>query len=257
MQFGEKLGLPQDIACLGLGSNISMDPQSSSGLSLQIDLPSFLSTSEFIVFKNLYFKSESLHVNSDGEDTRCETEIVAPGNKVPKWFNHQSIESSISFWVGPKFPTFAFCIAFHLVPLKNSYANNEKCGSLRDDIISWVCVVNISINGHMQPFMRQPIFQGLKCDHLWFYGVPQSQLQQKFGDLLQGDQNHVEVSCKISHWTSEFGKFAPVVARMGVHVECICPPQNVDEISELAPLLPSISTSNGLRRRRTSTSYNP
>ncbi|KAF3965178.1 hypothetical protein CMV_010608 [Castanea mollissima] len=81
IQFGEKLGLPQDIACLGARSNISMDPQSSSGLSLQIDLPSFLGSSEFIVFKNVYFKSENLHVNSDGEDTRCEYEIIVPGNK--------------------------------------------------------------------------------------------------------------------------------------------------------------------------------
>ena len=52
---------------------------------------------------------------------------------------------------------------------------------------------------------------------------------------MQGDQNHVEVSCKISHWTSEFGKFALVIARMGAHVECTCPPQNVGDNSELAP----------------------
>lgn len=132
MQFGEKLGLPQDIACLGLGSNISMDPQSSSGLSLQIDLPSFLSTSEFIVFKKVYFKSESLHVNSDGEDTRCEYEIVVPGNKVPKWFNHRSIESFISFSIGPEFPTISLCLAF---------------GLLDDVLYEYLCDVNISING--------------------------------------------------------------------------------------------------------------
>ena len=98
--------------------------------------------------------------------------------------------------------------------------------------------------------MQQPIFQCLKCDHLWFYGVPHSQLQQKFGHLMQGDQNHVEVLCKISHWTSELRNFAHVIASMGVHVECIIPPQNsiiihnnsqnVDDNSdntELAPLL--------------------
>ena len=61
-------------------------------------------------------------------------------------------------------------------------------------------------------------------------------------------RNHVEISCKISHWTSETGKYAPVIARMGVHVDCICPPQNsviiqhnpqnVDDDTELlAPLL--------------------
>ncbi|KAF3961513.1 hypothetical protein CMV_013873 [Castanea mollissima] len=116
-----------------------------------------------------------------------------------------------------------FLIEEELLPLKDGYANNDKCGSLLDDIISWICVVNIFINGHKRPFMQQPIFQCLKCDHLWFYGVPHSQLQQKFGDLMQGDRNHVEVSCKISHWASEFGNFAPVIARMGAHVECICP----------------------------------
>ncbi|KAF3965177.1 hypothetical protein CMV_010608 [Castanea mollissima] len=94
IQFGEKLGLPQDIACLGARSNISMDPQSSSGLSLQIDLPSFLGSSEFIVFKNVYFKSENLHVNSDGEDTRCEYEIIVPGNKK---YAQANLEFSFSF----------------------------------------------------------------------------------------------------------------------------------------------------------------
>ena len=73
---------------------------------------------------------------------------------------------------------------------------------------------------------------------------------------MHGGRNHVEISCKISHWTNEFGKFAPMVARMGVHVEYICSPQNfviiqdnsqnVDysKITMLSPLLPSCSTSN-------------
>ena len=32
---------------------------------------------------------------------------------------------------------------------------------------------------------------------------------------MKGDQNHVEILSKISHWTSKFGKFAPKIARMG------------------------------------------
>ena len=66
---------------------------------------------------------------------------------------------------------------------------------------------------------------------------------------MQGDRNHVEISCKISHWVSRNGKYAPVIARVGVHVECVCPlqnsviiykhnSQNVDDDPELlAPLL--------------------
>ncbi|KAK7833042.1 hypothetical protein CFP56_026044, partial [Quercus suber] len=32
---------------------------------------------------------------------------------------------------------------------------------------------------------------------------------------MQGERNHVEISCKISHWASENGKYAPVITRMG------------------------------------------
>ena len=63
----------------------------------------------------------------------------------------------------------------------------------------------------------------LKCDHLLFYGEPHSELQREFGYLMQGERNHVEISCKISHWASENGKYAPMIARMRVHVECRCP----------------------------------
>ena len=241
----------------------------------QIDYSSQLPLSKFFLIEEELRPTLDAYLIDFGERYN----IIVPEKKIPKWFNHQSIESSISFWVGPKFPTFAFCIAFRLVPLKDNYANNDTCGSLCDDINSWICVVNIFTNGHKRPLMRQPIFQCLKCDHLWFYGVPHSQLQQKFGDLMQGDRNHVEVSCKISHWTSEFGNFAPVIARMGAHVECICPPQNsiiihnnsqnADDKSAtlttlsshlyylLSPLSMVHVSLSRFRRRRTSTSSNP
>ena len=225
MQFGEKLGLPQDIACLGLGSNISMDPQSSSGLSLQIDLPSFLSTSEFIVFKKVYFKSESLHVNSDGEDTRCEYEIVVPGNKVPKWFNHRSIESFISFSIGPEFPTISLCLAF---------------GLLDDVLYEYLCDVNISINGTKRE-LKVRLFDAIRCDHLWFYYRPHSSLQPLFQDLNLGDRNHVEISCKISYWTSKPRQVVPIIKRLGVHVECTCPPQNSHNYEGAQPRFYQIS----------------
>ena len=36
---------------------------------------------------------------------------------------------------------------------------------------------------------------------------------------MQADWNHVEISCKIYHWSSRNGKYVPVFARIGVHVE--------------------------------------
>ncbi|KAL4634400.1 hypothetical protein ACB092_04G196800 [Castanea dentata] len=218
LQFGRNLGLPPNMKCSGVKGNVLVDWHLH-----QIDYSSQLPLSKFFLIEEELRPTLDAYLIDFGERYN----IIVPEKKIPKWFNHQSTESSISFWVGPEFPTFAFCIAFRLVPLKDIYANNDKCGSLCDDIISWICVVNILTNGHKRPFMRQPIFQCLKCDHLWFYGVPHSQLQQKFGDLMQGDRNHVEISCKISHWTSEFGNFAPVIARMGAHVECICPQNSI------------------------------
>ena len=78
---------------------------------------------------------------------------------------------------------------------------------------------------------------------------------------MQGDQNHVEISSKITHWVSRNGKYTPVITRIGVHMECICPPQNsviiqhnsqnVDEETELlAPLLSPNGSTDRLRRRR-------
>ena len=240
--------------CLGAKGNVQMDLHSHCKLSHQIDFPSLVSLSKFDVIKGESFPNLDAHLMVDfGE----RYDIRVPGKKIPKWFNHKSTKSSILFRVGPEFPTFALCVVFHLVPLKDSYANNDKYGSVRDDIISWVCDLRIFINGHKQPLIEWAFFQHLKCDHLWFYSEPHGQLQRKFGDLMQGDQNHVEISCKISHWTSEFGKFAPMIARMGVHVECICSPQNsviiqdnsqnVDDSEDtmLTPFLPPCSTSNG------------
>ena len=201
--------------CLGVKDNVLMDSHSHQNLSHQNDYSSQLS---------LFNPLRTLHTFLIDYGERYE--IIVPGKKIPKWFNHQSIESSISFWVGPRFPTIALCLAFHLVPLKDSYASNDKYGSVSDDVISWACDVNIFTNSHKRPFMLRVTYHDLKCDHLWFYGALHSKLQQYFGDMMQGDRNHVEVSCKISGWRSRNGKFTPVIARIGVHAECICRPQN-------------------------------
>ena len=254
MQFGRKLGLPKDMKCSGVKGNVLMNLHSHRQLSHQIDFSSWLSISKFGVVTDESIPTLDAYLMIDLEEIYS---IRVPGKKIPKWFNHQSIGSSLLFWVGPEFTIFAFCVAFHLVPLKDSYANNDSYGSILDDIIDWVCDLEIFVNGNKRPLIKTVFFQYMKCDHLWFWGAPHNQLQRKFGDLMQGDRNHVEISCKITHWTSKKGKFAPMIARMGVHVECICSPQNsviiqdnsqnVDDSEDtmLAPLLPPCSTSNG------------
>ena len=204
MQFGRMLRLPKIMTCLGVKGDILLDSQSSTRLS----------PTEFSIIQT------DLTQNYVDDDARCEYQIILPGNEIPKKFNHQSVNGSISFWIGPEFPTFALCLAFCLDGMRDT------------DTYSYICVVDIFINGHKR-LLRQRLFDNLECGHLWFYGVPHSQLQQEFRDLLQGDQNLVDVSCKISNWTSKTGgENAPIIARMGIHVECICHPQNSIIISE-------------------------
>ena len=220
MQFRRKLELPQNTKC---GDNILIDSHLQRKLPYQIDYSSKIDYS-----LSHYKPSHTLHefLKDYTRDYGESYNIIVTGKKIPKWFNHQSIENSISFWIGPEFPTIAVCFAFHLVPLKDSYANNDKYSSVHDDVISWDCDVSIFTNGHTRPYTFWRTFHRLNCDHLWFHSVFHSQLQQYFGNMMQGDRNLVEVSCKISIWQSRNGKFAPMIARIGVHSECICHPSN-------------------------------
>ncbi|KAF3943766.1 hypothetical protein CMV_029705 [Castanea mollissima] len=243
-QFGRILGLSPNMKCSGVKDKVLINSHSHRKLSNQIDCSSRVSLSKFYAIQGESFATLDKPLVDFGE----RYDILVPRKKIPNWINHQSTESSISFWVGPEFPSIAIWVTFHLVPLKDSYANNDKYGSIRDDIIDFVCDIFIFTNSRKQGHPVRTQLYEMKCDHLWFYGEPHSQLQRDFGDLMQGDQNHVEISCKIDHWVSRNGKYAPVIARMGVHVECICPPQNsviiqqnsqnVDDNTELlAPLL--------------------
>uniref|UniRef100_A0A7N2L437 TIR domain-containing protein n=1 Tax=Quercus lobata TaxID=97700 RepID=A0A7N2L437_QUELO len=244
LQFGRNLGLSPNMKCSGGKHKVLMDSHSHRKLSNQIDCSSRVSLSKLKAIQDEDFPTLDAYLVDFGE----RYDIRVPGKKIPNWINHQSIESSISFWVGPEFPSIAVCVALHLVQLKDSYAKNDKYGSIRDDIIDCYLDIHISTDSRKRRFMTWARFYELKCDNLWFYGEPHSRLQRRFGDLIQGDRNHVEISCKITHWTSENGKYAPVIARMGVHVECVCPPQNsvviqhnsqnvADDTELLAPLL--------------------
>ena len=214
MQFRRKLELPQNTK---YEDNILMDSHSHRKLSHQINYSSkidYPSKTDFSL--SLYKPSCTLHVflMDSIQDYGESYNIIVTRKKIPKWFNHQSIENSISFRIGPEFPTIALCFAFHLVPLKGSYGNNDKYDSV-SDYITWYCHVNILTNGHTQPFRLRRDFHRIKCDHLWFCCVSYGQLQWYFRKMMQGDQNLVEVSCKISWWRSRNGKFAPVIARWG------------------------------------------
>ena len=195
MQFGRNLGLSPNMKCSGVKNKVLMDSHSHRKLSNQIDCSSQVSLSKFDAIQNESFPTLDAHLVDFGERYG----IKVPGKKILNWINHQSIESFISFWVGPEFPSIAVCVAFHLIPLKDSYANNDKYGSIRDDIISCVCDIHIFTDSRKQHRMAKAHLYDMKCDHLWFQGEPHSRLQRIFGDLMQGDRNLVGISCKIDH----------------------------------------------------------
>ena len=195
MQFGRKLGLSPNMKCSSVKHKVLMDLHSHRNLLNQIDCFSQVSLSKFNAIHDESCPTLDAYLGDFGE--RYFT--IVPGKKILNWINHQSIESSISFWVGSELPSIAICVAFHLIPLKHNYANNDKYGSICDDIIDCVYDFHISTDSRKWRLMARTYLYKLKCDHLWFFSEPHSLLQRRFGDLMQGDRNHVEISCKINH----------------------------------------------------------
>ena len=155
----------------------------------------------FVEFGCLQFREMIMGPHSS---TPSHLSFRVPGNEIPNWFNHQSVGSSISFWIGPGLPNFALCLVFGT----NGHDN-------------YFCHVDISINGRKEEF-KLKWFYRFRYDHLWFYWIRDS-IQWRFRDLNLGGRNHVELFCR----TTAFDKPNPIlpniIKRIGVQVECICP----------------------------------
>ena len=129
--------------------------------------------------------------------------VTVDENEIPNWFNHQRDGNLISFTIGPEFPTIALCIAF----------------GIQDYYISFDYHVFVSINGSERTFERKYATTSIFIGHLSFCCRPQSSSQELFRDLQLTDRNHVEILCEAST-----AIYAPIAKRIGVHVECNCPP---------------------------------
>ncbi|XP_030946549.1 TMV resistance protein N-like [Quercus lobata] len=151
---------------------------------------------------------------SEYEDGDIARILTVSGTEIP-WFNHQSVENnSILFWVGRKFPKLAVYIAF---------AGDE------DDGIPYMykCFVYISINGCKRRECMPRHLLPNTCNILQLCCPRQCFLQQKLNESNPTDQNRVEVTYKIIGYNQEDGASVGTLkaTRWGVHVECICPPQ--------------------------------
>ena len=88
MQFGRNLGLPPNMKCSCVKENVLVDSHSH-----QIDYSSQCSLSELFLIEEEVHPTLDAYLINFGERYN----MLVPEKKIPKWFNHQSIESSISF----------------------------------------------------------------------------------------------------------------------------------------------------------------
>ena len=122
-----------------------------------------------------------------------EYELILPGSEIPKWFNHQSVGNSISFWVNHDYDylKFVYCVVFE---------PNE-----------WNATVQVSLkfNGIK---LIDGIPSGIKrttditCNHVWFFKVFARPSSKDF-NIFERNRVEAEFEC-VSH-----------ILRCGIHAE--------------------------------------
>ena len=140
--------------------------------------------------------------------------LALSGTTIPKWFNHQSHGSSISFSVGQKFPSFALCVALNVKRKDNVPFVSQ----------GFYCSIYLFINGFEERLTRCR-FPLDSLNFMWFRYV--SVRHKLLKRIILGDRNDVTLRCEISN---DYSKTVEItIRRCGVHVACMCPPRNVDE----------------------------
>ncbi|XP_075663445.1 disease resistance protein RML1A-like [Castanea sativa] len=146
---------------------------------------------------------------SDLADDGFQFNLVLPGTKIPKWFNHLSVGSSVSFSVSSESLAFFFCVALK-VELKDIVANRYE---------GFRSSVYIFFNG----YKKELVSRGFWLDSLsfmWFYYRGNS----SFDGIVLEDCNNVELLFEVPNYDPKKAKIT--IERCGAHVACICPSRN-------------------------------
>ncbi|XP_030958058.1 TMV resistance protein N-like isoform X1 [Quercus lobata] len=183
-QFAEKLGLPRNIVC----------PRGSSHRD---------------------YASETDFPHNKGFSLKIDGKLLIQGSKIPKWFNHQSSGSSISFSVSRKLlPSFAFCVVIQ-VQSKDRYRG----------YISGYYAINIFVDGYKGLHSSTTTYfptppSSSSYSYLWVFYIRDSSLE----GIILNEGTEVKLQFEFSNNNPEIAEIT--VEKCGVHVACTCSPQN-------------------------------
>ena len=121
-------------------------------------------------------------------DSTLACNLILPGTKIPKWFNHQSFGSSISFSVGRKFPSFTFCVALK-VKVKDIGPNPQEY---------FDCNIYVVVNGFKVWLASHNFYLDPSSSFMWCNYRSDSSLEGIVLDL--DDWNDVKLLCKFSNY---------------------------------------------------------
>ncbi|KAL4634369.1 hypothetical protein ACB092_04G194600 [Castanea dentata] len=166
--------------------------------------------------QNMVCSRGSLHQDSvlekcwapDLADDGFRFNLVLPVTKIPKWFNHQSVGSSVSFSVSSESLAFAFCVALkiELKVVANRYDH-------------FLCSLYILFNGYKKRIFSDYLL--LDSSSLtWF----QYRSNSSFDGIVLEDCNNVKLLCEVSDYDPKKAKIT--IERCGAHAACICPSRN-------------------------------
>jgi hypothetical protein len=130
--------------------------------------------------------------------------LVLSGTRIPKWFNQQSVGSSISFLVGREFPPLAFCVA-----LKVRFKVFEDTTDS-----AFTCSIYTFINGCKKWLTGYKIDQNSSASFTWFY------YRSVNDNKILDEWNDVKVLFEISNYDPEIKEVT--IESCGVYVACIC-----------------------------------
>ena len=204
-QFGEFIGLQQNIVCARGIRHQDSDSETNFESELEFDFNE--ADNEFVSEFEL---DEATSETDSTWKLYDDYTLTLPGSKIPKgWFNHQSVGSSISFSVGRKLPSFAFCVAIKV--------------ELKDDVPFEFRTIGCSIYMYINGFKRCLAALGFYLDSLSFM-LFHHKRDRSLEDIILGDWNDIEIRFECSNYDPKIAEIT--IERCGVHVSCICPPCN-------------------------------